>query len=737
MDIVEELRKDPESGARRLEAEYKAGLLTLASRFCADSSDAEELVNRTFAAVVRGIDDYLEQSAFFGWMCQILKNIHANDIRPMSRRNEILVGSMPDVEDEGAGESIFSHLDHALLRDAIETLPQEMKEVIVMHYLLEEPVARVAKFVGEPVSTVKWRLHVARKALAAKLGVVAEKARGRVKTAANTAAGKAILVVFALCALTAAGAAIARVGWSEQPRRAIESETRLKAASPSAAAPEQQAATQNRTGEAGGTGGTGETSAPSASFVPSFASVLPGLSIFESFSSTTQPPTEEQTMNTATLRTFAASAVFAAASAAEAKIKLPQLDSSEFTHKYEMEMPLTSEDVDGDGFADFTTNNCPKVSSSYGVCDYVFGKNWYCQSTSASGAGSVWQRLAPAAGEGYTIELRMKLNYQSADVTYAMALTASDGSPCDMCLCFKKNALTWYDSLTITNMLTTDVYHTYRIAKIPNESRFVLWCDGVLVKDDLGDAFPSSNGLNRFLLGAIGGAYGCGTYCSYLRFTKGAYAPKRGGKDSSEFAHKYEMDSSDTRFSPTGTTSDWTLGSGESGLAALANGVLSVDQPSGKMRYYETVGSMDSSVSASSPFTLETRVRIGNAWGTAGRVLNVYCGAPRFTANFFIGENSVAWSSGYTVIHTGDNTDGMHVFRVTYEGDRADGFTLWRDGEKIGENLAGAAAYNHARFGVASTSSHGGSFWVDYIRWTTDGAYEPFEPPPAFVVVVR
>ena len=435
---------------------------------------------------------------------------------------------------------------------------------------------------------------------------------------------------------------------------------------------------------------------------------------------------------------FFAGCLALAAVSAEAKIKLPQLDSSEFTHKYEMEVPLTSEDVDGDGFADFTTNNWPRVESHYGVCDYVFGKNYYCMSQTDSGAGSVWRRLAPAAGEGYTIELRMKLNYQSTDATYAMALSASDGSPCDMCLCFKKNALTWYDRSTITNMLTTDVFHTYRIAKIPNESRFVLWCDGVLVTDDLGDAFPSNSGLNRFLLGAIGGAYGCGTYCSYLRFTKGAYAPKRGGKDSSEFAHKYEMDSSDTRFSPTGNASDWTLGSGETGSAAFVNGVLSVDQPTGKMRYYATVDPLDPAVSASSPFTLETKVRIGSAWGgTSGRVLNIYCGTPRFTANFFIGENSVSWSSTYAVIHTGDNTDGMHVFRVTYEGDRADGFTLWRDGEKIGENLTGAAAYDHARFGIASTSSHGGAFKMDYIRWTTDGVYEPFEPPPAFVVVVR
>ena len=81
MDIVEELRKDRESGAKRLEAEYKAGLMTLARRFCRDPGDAEELVNRTFAAVVNGIDDYLEQSAFFGWMCQILSNLHCKDCR--------------------------------------------------------------------------------------------------------------------------------------------------------------------------------------------------------------------------------------------------------------------------------------------------------------------------------------------------------------------------------------------------------------------------------------------------------------------------------------------------------------------------------------------------------------------------------------------------------------------------------------------------------------------------------
>ena len=81
LSIVEELRTNRESGARRLETEYKAGLITLARRLCADEGDAEELVNRTFADVVEGIDDYLEQSAFFGWMCKILENRFTKDMR--------------------------------------------------------------------------------------------------------------------------------------------------------------------------------------------------------------------------------------------------------------------------------------------------------------------------------------------------------------------------------------------------------------------------------------------------------------------------------------------------------------------------------------------------------------------------------------------------------------------------------------------------------------------------------
>ena len=78
----------------------------------------------------------------------------------------------------------------------------------------------------------------------------------------------------------------------------------------------------------------------------------------------------------------------------------------------------------------------------------------------------------------------------------------------------------------------------------------------------------------------------------------------------------------------------------------------------------------------------------------------------------------------------------MHVFRVT---GFAGNLTLWRDGEKLGDHLSiysTGGAGNSVRFGIVSTSS-GGSFDIDYIRWTTDGAFVPATPKKGTMITFR
>ena len=298
MDIAEELRQDREKGARRLESEYKAGMMTLARRFCADEGDAEELVNRTFAAVVDGIDGYLEQSAFFAWMCQIMSNLHSMECRRKSHQMEVFPDVMPDVADEAAREAIYNSLDATIVREALKSLPPDQRESLILYYFFDMPVAKIAKFLAIPAGTVRSRLHYARKALAAKLGAAAKKP-----------GGKALLLALALCGLTALGAAVYTIAASG------EAQDMGGAASGHAAAAWTGATsgtgTTGATGE--GTGATGGADArpassagPSVPFVPS----VPDLQL-----QPTELPQQKTTMNATALRTFAASAALTVAGA--------------------------------------------------------------------------------------------------------------------------------------------------------------------------------------------------------------------------------------------------------------------------------------------------------------------------------------------------------------------------------------------------------------------------------------
>ena len=291
MDIIEELRQNRESGARRLVIEYKAGLMVVARRFYLNESDAEEAVNATFAKIIENINGFLEQSSLFTWMCQILVNEFRKSVRRKSNRMEILPDEMPEVEDDTACKAIYDNLDATLLRNAIDELPEDVRKTLVMHYFMDFSVKDVARLLAIPAGTVKRRLFYARKILAVKLGAAAEKA----KAAAKTPVGKALLLALALCGLTALGAAVYSLAFSgeAQDRRTTEDAGDVSNFDSN----RQQSTASDPSGSTGSAAST-----PSA---------------FDFGRSTFDQPTQEiTTMNATTLRSLAASAAIAAATGA-------------------------------------------------------------------------------------------------------------------------------------------------------------------------------------------------------------------------------------------------------------------------------------------------------------------------------------------------------------------------------------------------------------------------------------
>ena len=435
---------------------------------------------------------------------------------------------------------------------------------------------------------------------------------------------------------------------------------------------------------------------------------------------------------------------------------MPRRNSSGFDFKYEMEVLPSEQDLDQDGAYDFTkTVGGGATITPYcgmAVCDCRPGAGFLGSAEGSGEAGGVWARYGATAATGFTVEARISIRATTAK--YALSLTASvPDSDSHAFLNFTTNRVMWGDTV-LTNNIDLAYFHVWRIAKEAGGGYYV-WCDGNLIGENLGSGAKWER-MNRLIVGAIGGAYRSAAYVSYLRFTKGGYAPpKLGpsplGRDSLVFEHKYEMNNDDTRFSPTATTSDWTLSKSD-GTASMADGVLSVSVPQGKLHFWQS-GPLDPSVAASSPFTFEIKARVRTAWGSDDNVLYLSVGTPRESSIFFIGTNSVTWQVRQsnaqgpydikTRIQEGDNSDGMHVFRLTCTGDGdqaggAGGFALWRDGEKIAEDLRpfSADGGSYVIFGVGSRTT-GGSFDVDYLRWTIDGDFTPYVAPPGMALILQ
>ena len=170
MGVVQDIRNDLEKGAAQLVAEYRSRLLRDAIQLCGDKTEAEDFVFRTFDKTIRNIGTFREAGSFYDWMRTIL----VNDIRSAHRSKVVKNTVVTNLEEETVSmegsteteDAVQKSSDEAVVRMAIGKLPADQREAILLHYFLEWPIAKVAKFLALPETTVKFRLHVARRALA-------------------------------------------------------------------------------------------------------------------------------------------------------------------------------------------------------------------------------------------------------------------------------------------------------------------------------------------------------------------------------------------------------------------------------------------------------------------------------------------------------------------------------------------------------------------------------------------
>ena len=140
-------------------------LRRFARGLCGDASLADDLVQDCLERGLKKQHLYDADRPLRAWLYTILRNIHVSQWRRSSH-----LGVMADIDALGEQEpSVAPQQEQgfsiALITQALDRLPEQQREVLVMISLEELSYKETAEIIGVPIGTVMSRLSRARFAL--------------------------------------------------------------------------------------------------------------------------------------------------------------------------------------------------------------------------------------------------------------------------------------------------------------------------------------------------------------------------------------------------------------------------------------------------------------------------------------------------------------------------------------------------------------------------------------------
>ena len=132
--------------ARRAEME-KASLYRTAVLFLKSPSAAEEALDEAIYRGLRSCRSLRDPGAFRTWLTRILQRVCLDELRRQKRVETV----------EIPPETAWEAPDTLPLRQAVDRLPQELREVVLLHYFAGYTLAETAEILEIPPGTAATR----------------------------------------------------------------------------------------------------------------------------------------------------------------------------------------------------------------------------------------------------------------------------------------------------------------------------------------------------------------------------------------------------------------------------------------------------------------------------------------------------------------------------------------------------------------------------------------------------
>ncbi|MGH2465638.1 MAG: RNA polymerase sigma factor [Candidatus Limnocylindrales bacterium] len=157
----------PLRGVQTAEARFRslvAGELDRAYRLAGllmgNAADAEDATQEALLRAWSSLGALRDPAGFQAWFDRILVNVCRDRMR---RRKRIQFIDLDGSEDRGpAGDPFAAFIEHDAILRAMTGMREECRQVVVLHYWADLPLAEIGSRLGLPLGTVKSRLSEGR-----------------------------------------------------------------------------------------------------------------------------------------------------------------------------------------------------------------------------------------------------------------------------------------------------------------------------------------------------------------------------------------------------------------------------------------------------------------------------------------------------------------------------------------------------------------------------------------------
>lgn len=178
-ELVRRVQQGDKSAFDLLVLKYQHKIVHLVNRYVKDPSEAQDVAQDTFIKAYRALGDFRGDSAFYTWLYRIAINTAKNYLLSRSRRHfdyEIDVQDAEQVENapqlkniETPENLLMNEQIVAVIKSAIERLPEEMRIAITLREFEGMSYEEIAEAMDCPIGTVRSRIFRAREAIDQKL----------------------------------------------------------------------------------------------------------------------------------------------------------------------------------------------------------------------------------------------------------------------------------------------------------------------------------------------------------------------------------------------------------------------------------------------------------------------------------------------------------------------------------------------------------------------------------------